>query len=72
MADEELTKEAAAKAQEEANIKHWEEEDALLMKHREEAYHIGGEDQLKRLAKQGKKPMRDLITMLIDPGYGFL
>ncbi len=41
------------------------------MKHREEAYHIGGEDQLKRLAKQGKKPMRDLIKMLIDPGSDF-
>jgi acetyl-CoA carboxylase carboxyltransferase component len=41
------------------------------MKHREEAYSIGGEKQVQRLAKQGKKPMRDLIAMLIDPGTEF-
>jgi acetyl-CoA carboxylase carboxyltransferase component len=53
------------------NLKHWEEQDAILMNHREEAYNIGGEEQLKRLAKQGKKPMRELISMLIDPGTEF-
>ncbi len=57
--------------EEDNNIKHWEEQDAILMKHREEAYNIGGEEQLKRLAKQGKKPMRELIKMLIDPGTDF-
>jgi len=57
--------------EEDNNLKHWEEQDAILMKHREEAYNIGGEEQLKRLAKQGKKPMRDLIKMLIDPGTDF-
>jgi len=40
----------------------------FCLKHREEAYDIGGASQVARLAKQGKKPMRDLITMLIDPG----
>src|SRR5512136_1716325 len=50
------------------NLKHWEEQDAVLLAHREEAYNIGGEEQLKRLAKQGKKPMRELVSMLIDPG----
>jgi 3-methylcrotonyl-CoA carboxylase beta subunit len=55
-------------AEDDGNLGYWEEQDAILMKHREEAYHIGGEEQIKRLAKQGKKPMRELITMLIDPG----
>jgi acetyl-CoA carboxylase carboxyltransferase component len=41
------------------------------MKHREEAYNLGGADQVARLAKQGKKPMRDLVTDLIDPGTEF-
>ena len=54
-----------------ANLMHWEEQDALLRKHREEAYDIGGEAQRERLAKQGKKPMRDLIRMLVDPGTDF-
>ncbi|MCX5841633.1 MAG: hypothetical protein NTY16_09325, partial [Deltaproteobacteria bacterium] len=53
------------------NLKHWEDEDAILFKHREEAYDIGGANQIARLAKQGKKPMRDLIKMLIDPGTDF-
>jgi len=58
-------------AGDDGNVRHWEEQDALLMKHREEAYNIGGEEQIKRLAKQGKKPMRELINMLIDPGTEF-
>ena len=55
-------------AEREKSLAHWEEQDAILFKHREEAYDIGGADQVGRLAKQGKKPMRDLIKMLIDPG----
>jgi 3-methylcrotonyl-CoA carboxylase beta subunit len=55
----------------EANLKYWEEQDFLLLKHREEAYNIGGEDQAARLEKQGKKPMRNLIKMLIDLGTEF-
>ncbi|MDD3249220.1 MAG: carboxyl transferase domain-containing protein [Smithellaceae bacterium] len=55
----------------ETNLKFWEEQDALLAQHRQEAYHIGGEGQLARLARQGKKPMRDLIQMLVDPGTEF-
>ena len=31
---------------EDSNLKYWEEQDAILIKHREEAYHIGGEEQL--------------------------
>ncbi|MEW6335338.1 MAG: carboxyl transferase domain-containing protein [Thermodesulfobacteriota bacterium] len=54
-----------------ANLKHWEEQDALLFAHRREAYDIGGPSQVERLARQGKKPMRELIGLLIDPGTGF-
>lgn len=52
-------------------LKHWEEQDAILVERRKEAYDIGGDKQLKRLAKQGKKPMRELIRLLIDPGTEF-
>ena len=54
MAEEKIVSAAG----DDGNVKHWEEQDAILMKHREEAYTIGGEEQLKRLAKQGKKTMR--------------
>jgi 3-methylcrotonyl-CoA carboxylase beta subunit len=54
-----------------ANQKYWEEQDALLIKHRREAYDIGGASQTERLAKQGKKPMSELIRMLIDPETEF-
>ncbi len=53
------------------SLKHWEAQDALLLKHREEAFHIGGDAQVERLSKQGKKPMRELIRMLIDSGTEF-
>ena len=71
---EETKKMTRAERQErdkEANLKHWEEQDSLLLKHREEAYSIGGEDQTARLLKQGKAPMRDLIKKLIDQGTDF-
>jgi len=55
----------------ERRLKHWEEQDAIVMEHRREAYNIGGEEQIRRLERQGKKPMRDLIAMLIDPGTEF-
>ncbi len=55
----------------EANLRHWDEQDAVLFKHRQEAYHIGGEVQEERLAKQGKMPMRKLIARLIDPETEF-
>ncbi len=52
-------------------LKHWEEQDAIVIERRKEAYDIGGEKQISRLKKQGKKPMRDLVRMLIDPGTEF-
>ncbi len=66
-----LTRAERQEQEQEANLKHWEEQDELLLDHRQEAYDIGGPDQVARLAKQGKKPMRDLIGMLIDPGSAF-
>ena len=66
-----LTRAERLALEREENLKHWTEQDELLLKHREEAYNIGGEDQLGRLAKQGKKPMRDCISAIIDPGSEF-
>ncbi|MDP1992987.1 MAG: carboxyl transferase domain-containing protein [Syntrophales bacterium] len=74
MADESKPRLTRAERQEQeraANQKYWEEQDALLIKHRQEAYDIGGASQVERLAKQGKKPMRELIRMLIDPETEF-
>jgi len=42
-------------AEREKSLAHWEEQDTILFKHREEAYDIGGASQVARLAKQGKK-----------------
>jgi acetoacetyl-CoA synthetase len=38
---------------------------------REEAYMVGGQKQIDRLAKQGKVTVRQLIDRLIDPGSEF-
>ena len=66
-----LTRAERREQEREANLRHWEEQDALLLAHRQEAYDIGGPEQVERLAKQGKKPMRELIGLLIDPGTEF-
>ncbi|MFA6344962.1 MAG: carboxyl transferase domain-containing protein [Syntrophales bacterium] len=74
MADEKKQRMSRAERLEkerEANVLHWEEQDNLLFKHRQEAYDIGGPDQVARLTKQNKKPMRELVKMLIDPGTEF-
>ncbi|MFC1919886.1 acyl-CoA carboxylase subunit beta [Chloroflexota bacterium] len=55
-----------------ANREHWEAEETKLIAHRREAYDVGGQKQIDRLAKQGKKPVRDLVSQLIDPGSYFL
>jgi len=68
MAEKKLTRTEKLKKGRAENLKHWMEQDEILSKHREEAYNVGGQKQIDRLAKQGKKPMRDLISMLIDPG----
>jgi 3-methylcrotonyl-CoA carboxylase beta subunit len=66
-----MTRAERLEKEKEANLKHWMEQDEILFKHREEAYNIGGEKQMARLAKQGKKSMRELVADLIDPGTDF-
>ncbi|MCX5825905.1 MAG: hypothetical protein NTY86_21110 [Deltaproteobacteria bacterium] len=55
MAEETKTRLTRAERQQkerEGNLKHWEEQDALLLRHRQEAYEIGGAVQTERLAKR--------------------
>ncbi|RLB04375.1 MAG: propionyl-CoA carboxylase, partial [Deltaproteobacteria bacterium] len=49
----------------------WENEERLLDERISQAVWPGGQKALERLAKQGKRPVRDLIQMLIDPGTQF-
>ncbi len=56
----------------EENRKHWLAEEEKIYELWERAYNPGGQKQIDRLAKQGKKPVRRLIKQLIDPGTEFL
>ena len=53
------------------NVEHWSSEDAKLLAHRQESYDVGGTKQVERLARQGKLPVRQLVSQLIDPGTSF-
>ncbi len=53
------------------NRGHWEAEEAKLDELAHQAMWPGGESAVARLAKQGKKPVRELITALTDPGSAF-
>ena len=53
------------------NYEFWLQQDQELLAHREEAYNVGGEKQLKRLEKQGKMPARQLVAMLLDEDTEF-
>jgi len=53
------------------NYEHWQDLDRQLLWRREEAYSVGGNRQLERLAKQGKRPARELVGMLLDPETDF-
>jgi 3-methylcrotonyl-CoA carboxylase beta subunit len=66
-----MTRAERLEAEREANLAYWTEQDDLLFKHRGEAYNVGGQKQLDRLAKQNKKSVRELITDIIDPGTEF-
>jgi 3-methylcrotonyl-CoA carboxylase beta subunit len=66
-----MTRAERLEKEKEANLKHWMAEDEVLFKHREEAYNIGGEKQIERLAKQNKSSVRVLINDLIDPDTDF-
>jgi len=66
-----MTRAERLEAEREANLQYWTEQDEILLKHRDEAYNVGGQKQLDRLAKQNKRSMRELIADLIDPGTEF-
>jgi 3-methylcrotonyl-CoA carboxylase beta subunit len=53
------------------NRQHWQNEEARLDELVNEAIWPGGQAAVDRLAKQGKKPARELIGPLIDPGTEF-
>jgi 3-methylcrotonyl-CoA carboxylase beta subunit len=53
------------------NRSFWENEELELEKLAYKAMWPGGQEAVKRLAKQGKKPVRDLIRQLIDPDTEF-
>ena len=50
------------------NRKHWVMEEKKLDERVNEAMFPGGEKAIAKLRKQGKKPVRELIDQLIDPG----
>ena len=49
----------------------WESEEALLEQRRQEAEWPGGQAAVDRLAKRNKRPVRELINDVIDPGTRF-
>ena len=58
-------------AEHEENRRHWQAEEEKIYALWEKAYNPGGDAQNQRLAKQGKKPPRQLIGQLIDSGTEF-
>ncbi|MGM0453583.1 MAG: acyl-CoA carboxylase subunit beta, partial [Thermodesulfobacteriota bacterium] len=57
--------------QNQTNRTHWQNEEKKLDDRFNEALWPGGQKAVDRLAKHGKKPVRDLIDQLIDPGTEF-
>jgi 3-methylcrotonyl-CoA carboxylase beta subunit len=57
--------------QQKANKEHWLREEEHLTQRVQQAMNPGGEQATARLAKQGKKPVRELIQALIDKGTDF-
>jgi 3-methylcrotonyl-CoA carboxylase beta subunit len=53
------------------NRQHWLNEEAKLDELVQKTLWPGGQKAIDRLAKQGKKPVRELIDRLIDPGTQF-
>ena len=53
------------------NRTHWENEEKKLDELVYRATWPGGEKAVAKLAKQGKRPVRELISNLIDPGTDF-
>jgi 3-methylcrotonyl-CoA carboxylase beta subunit len=53
------------------NREHWLQEEEHLAQRIQQAVNPGGERAIARLAKQGKKPVRELVQALIDPDTDF-
>ena len=53
------------------NRRHWEKEESKLDERIALAMFPGGEKAVEKLRKQGKKPVRELIELLIDPATQF-
>ncbi len=49
----------------------WEAEEKKLEERQQVAINSGGDKAVEKLAKRGKRPVRDLIADLIDPGTQF-
>lgn len=69
--EKKLTRAQKKEAEHEENRQHWLAEERKIYDLWERAYNPGGEVQNQRLAKQGKKPPRQLIRQLVDPGTEF-
>ena len=50
------------------NREHWLKEEEHLLQRVQQAVNPGGEQAIARIVKQGKKPVRELIHALVDPG----
>ena len=66
-----MTRAERAAIEREKNLEFWKEKDKEILVHRDEAYNVGGQKQVDRLAKQGKVTPRELLAKLIDPGTDF-
>lgn len=64
-----MTPEAAAESN--SNRAFWESEERLLDERVHAALWPGGQKAVERLAQQGKRPARELIADLVDPGTMF-
>ena len=53
------------------NISFWKAEEEQLEQMRQKAINTGGQKAIDTLAKRNKRPVRDLIADLIDPGTQF-
>lgn len=69
--DKKITRAQKKEMEYEENRQHWLAEEQKVYELWERAYNPGGQAQNDRLAKQGKKPPRQLIRQLIDPGTEF-
>ena len=57
--------------QQKVNREHWLKEEEHLAQRVLQAMNPGGEEAIARLAKQGKRPVRELIQALVDKGTDF-